>query len=200
MFGIKLIAHMRAVVAASVAVAAFIASPLAHAQTGAAPASPVVAVSAQDYQYALGAGDKVRVIVFGEPDLSGEFTVSGEGKVSLPLIGEIDARGKTASVLQAGIADALKQGYLNNPRVAVEVLTFRPFYIFGEVNKPGEYPYVNGMTVDRAVATASGYTYRADRKKVHIKRANEQAETAVPLNAPVVVQPGDTIRIGERYF
>lgn len=200
MFGIKLIAHMRAVVAASVAVAAFIASPLAHAQTGAAPASPVVAVSAQDYQYALGAGDKVRVIVFGEPDLSGEFTVSGEGKVSLPLIGEIDARGKTASVLQTGIADALKQGYLNNPRVAVEVLTFRPFYIFGEVNKPGEYPYVNGMTVDRAVATASGYTYRADRKKVHIKRANEQAETAVPLNAPVVVQPGDTIRIGERYF
>jgi len=163
-------------------------------------AKGTVSVPAESYQYALGAGDKVRIIVFGEPDLSGEFTVSGEGKVALPLIGEIVASGKTASALQSGISDALKQGYLNNPRVAVEVLTFRPFYILGEVNKPGEYPYVTGMTVDRAVATASGYTYRADRKKVYIKRAGKDAEDVEKMNSPVVVQPGDTIRIGERYF
>lgn len=154
----------------------------------------------QVYEYNLGPGDRVRVIVFGEQDLSGEFVVSGEGKVSLPLIGEIQASGATSSVLQTRIADALKQGYLNTPRVNVEVLTFRPFYIFGEVNKPGEYPYVNGMTIERAVAIASGYTYRANKKKVFIKHANETKEVDVSLSSPIMIQPGDTIRVAERYF
>lgn len=154
------------------------------------------------YEYPLGSGDQIRVIVFGEPDLSGEkFYVSGEGKVSLPLIGEITAIGLTATQLQDKIAGAfLEGGYLKSPRVNVEVLTFRPFYILGEVGRPGEYPYSNGMTIERAVATASGYTYRADHKKVFIKHANDEKEVAVPLTSQVMIVPGDTIRIPERYF
>ncbi|ADU13844.1 polysaccharide biosynthesis/export family protein [Asticcacaulis excentricus] len=154
----------------------------------------------QVYEYKLGSGDKVRVIVFGEEDLSGEFSVSGEGKVALPLIGEIPAMGDTATQLQDKITEALSNGYLKKPRVSVEILSFRPFYILGEVTKPGEYPYVNGMTIDRAVATASGYTYRANHKKAYIKRANSDREEEVQLNQGVVIQPGDTIRIAERYF
>jgi len=181
-------------VIAIIASMAFIFSPLvATAQTTVTPASPT-------YEYKLGSGDKVRVIVFGEADLSGEFSVSGEGKVSLPLVGELPAVGETATQLQDRITVALSNGYLKNPRVSVEVLTFRPFYILGEVNKPGEYPYVNGMTVDRAVATASGYTYRANHKKAYIKRVNGDKEEEIPLNQGIYIQPGDTIRIAERYF
>jgi polysaccharide export outer membrane protein len=154
------------------------------------------------YEYTLGSGDQIRVIVFGEPDLSGDkFYVSGEGKVSLPLIGEVNALGLTATQLQDKITAAfLAGGYLKSPRVNVEILTFRPFYIMGEVGKPGEYPFSNGMTLERAVATASGYTYRADHKKVFIKHANDEKEVAVPLTSQVMIAPGDTIRVPERYF
>jgi polysaccharide export outer membrane protein len=177
-------------------------------QTASAPAAtslskPVSeAGGARLYEYTLGSGDQIRVIVFGEPDLSGEkFFVSGEGKVSLPLIGEVSAIGLTATQLQDKIAAAfLDGGYLKNPRVNVEILTFRPFYILGEVGKPGEYPFSNGMTVERAVATASGYTYRADHKKIFIKHANDEKEVAVPLTSQVMIQPGDTVRVPERYF
>jgi protein involved in polysaccharide export with SLBB domain len=152
------------------------------------------------YSYRLGAGDRIRLIVFGETALSGEFKISGEGKVSLPLIGEVVAVGLTATQLQAKIETALKEGYLKDPKVNVEVLTFRPYYIYGEVVKPGEYPYASGMTIDKAVATAGGYTYRADKKKAYVKHASEEKEAAVQLNSQVVVMPGDTIRVGERYF
>jgi polysaccharide export outer membrane protein len=176
----------------------------APAQTAAPSLSKPVseAGGARLFEYTLGSGDQIRVIVFGEPDLSGEkFYVSGEGKVSLPLIGEVSAIGLTATQLQDKIATAFLQGgYLKNPRVNVEVLSFRPFYILGEVGKPGEYPYSNGMTIERAVATASGYTYRADHKKVFIKHANDEKEVAVPLTSQVMIAPGDTIRVPERYF
>lgn len=152
------------------------------------------------YQYQLGSGDKVRLIVFGEKDLSGEFVVNGAGIISLPLIGDVQARGLTASGLQTRIAEAYGQGYLIDPKVNVEVLNFRPFYILGEVNKPGEYPYSDGLTVVNAVARAEGYTYRADTRRVYIKHANKEKEVAVPLNSTVMVAPGDTIRIGERFF
>jgi len=165
-----------------------------------AQAAAQAAVTDPIYEYRLGSGDKVRIGVFGEPDLTGEFVVSGDGKVSFPLIGEVDALGVTASQLQGKIADKLKGGYLNDPKVTVEVLNFRPFFILGEVNKPGQYDFANGMTVERAVATASGYTYRADKKKVYIKHATDGREVEVPLSSQVMIQPGDTIRIGERYF
>ena len=189
--------------------AATIASPLAScaemapiaAQPVSQSSAPSTAVSDNvTYEYRLGSGDKIRLTVFGEPDLSGNFVVSGDGKVSLPLIGEIGAAGSTTSELQDSIATALKAGYLQNPRVNVEVMNFRPYYIMGEVNKPGQYDFSNGMTVERAVATASGYTYRADHKKVYIKHANQDREETVSAGSQVLVAPGDTIRVPERYF
>lgn len=158
------------------------------------------AVTQGVFQYQLGSGDKVRLIVFGEKDLSGEFVVNGAGVISLPLIGEISAQGLTPSELQTRIAEAFAQGYLIDPKVNVEVLNFRPFYILGEVNRPGEYPYSSGLTVLNAVARAEGYTYRADTRRVYIKHANEAKEVAVPMTSTIMVAPGDTIRIGERYF
>ena len=161
--------------------------------------TPAVAPSMVS-EYRLGSADKVRVIVFGEESLSGEFVVSGSGSLSLPLIGTVSVLGLTATQAQDAIAVALKEGYLRDPKVNVEVLNFRPFYILGEVNKPGEYPYTNGLTVFNAVARAEGFTYRADTRKVYLKHAAETAEHASPLNTNTVVQPGDTIRIGERRF
>ncbi len=152
------------------------------------------------YQYHLGLGDKVSVSVFGESDLGGTFVVSSEGKLSLPLIGDFPAAGMTAAELKSKIENAYRQGYLKDPKVTVDVMSFRPFYILGEVNKPGEYPYDSGMTVVNAVALASGFTYRADQKHVFIKHVNQLKETEVPLTTSQAVEPGDTIRISERYF
>lgn len=151
-------------------------------------------------EYVLGSGDKVRVITFGEEQLTGEFFVGGEGRVALPLIGEVQAGGLTVRQFQTSIETALKDGYIKEPRVSVEVLNYRPFYILGEVKTPGTYPYTSGLTVLNAVATAEGFTYRADTKKVYIKRANEPGEVAYPLTTMTPVAPGDTIRIGERFF
>ncbi len=161
---------------------------------------PSQTVSADAYSYKMGADDKIRVIVFGEPDLSGEFVVNGQGTVALPLIGEVKAVGLTVRELQEQYAAVLREGYLKDPRVSIEVLTFRPFYVLGEVSRPGEYPYVNGMTVMNAIARAQGFTYRANKKKVYIKSANSAEERAVDLTQTLTVQPGDTIRVTERYF
>ena len=151
-------------------------------------------------EYRLGSGDKVRVTTFGEEALTGEFFVGGSGKVAMPLVGELDAAGLTAREFQTRVETALKDGYLRDPRVSVEVLTYRPFYILGEVTKPGEYPYTNGLTVLNAVATANGFTYRANKNKVFIKRADAAKEEEYPLTSNTQVAPGDTIRIGERFF
>jgi polysaccharide export outer membrane protein len=150
--------------------------------------------------YKLGADDKIRVITFGEEQLSGEFLISGSGKVSLPLVGEVQAAGMTIPEFQKEVETALKDGYLKEPHVSVEVLTYRPFYILGEVQKPGEYPYSNGLTVLNAVATANGFTYRANTKKVFIKRADSATEEEYPLTSTTPVAPGDTIRVSERFF
>jgi protein involved in polysaccharide export with SLBB domain len=150
--------------------------------------------------YKLGSGDKIRVITFGEESLTGEFTVGGSGKVSLPLVGEVQAAGLTIPEFQKGVETILKDGYLREPRVSVEVLNYRPFYILGEVNKPGEYPYTNGLTVMNAVATAEGFTYRANTRRVFIKRADSAEEQEYPLTSMTPVAPGDTIRVKERFF
>lgn len=151
-------------------------------------------------EYRLGPGDKVRLIVFGEESLSGQFVVSGNGKVSLPLVGDVDAASLTVGEFQEEVVAALRQGYLKEPRVSAEVLTYRPFYILGEVNKPGEYPYSSGLTVLNAVATAGGFTYRAQTKRVYIRRHSETNEKPYDLQSETPVSPGDTIRIGERFF
>ncbi|HEY2661138.1 MAG TPA: polysaccharide biosynthesis/export family protein [Caulobacteraceae bacterium] len=150
--------------------------------------------------YRLGVADKVRILIYNEPNLSGEFTVNANGTLAFPLIGEVRASGRTSTEINAEIVKRLSDGYLRDPQVSIDVLTFRPFYILGEVNKPGEYPYETGLTVGKAVATANGYTYRADKKRVFLKRIGEDKETAYPMSADTLVEPGDTIRIGERFF
>lgn len=149
--------------------------------------------------YTLGSGDKLRVLVFGEPDLSGEFDVGGTGMVALPLIGQVPARGLTLSALEDAIEAKLQDGYLTSPRVNVEVLNYRPFYIYGEVTTPGQYPYTNNMTVLNAIAVAGGYTYRASEDRVYITRG-EGNEAEYPASQAVRVLPGDVVRVPERYF
>jgi len=185
---------------AGCAPASAVGLPVESATAAASPAGQEAASDRIIPEYRLGVADKVRVNVFGEEALTGEFLVGSGGKVSLPLIGEVQAAGYTISQFQAEIAEALKQGYINEPRVSAEVLNYRPFYILGEVNKPGEYPYTMNLSVMNAVATAEGFTYRADTRRVFIKRADSAGEQTFPLTTATQVAPGDTIRIGERFF
>jgi len=149
----------------------------------------------RDPDYRLGSGDKVRVIVYGEDDLGGEFQVAGSGTIQLPLIGQTKAVGLTARGLADTITAALADGYLKEPRVSVEVTTYRPFYIIGEVNKPGEYAYVDGMTAINAVALAGGYTQRADDGELYVRKENETLERSIDADQLTKIHPGDVIRV-----
>ena len=150
--------------------------------------------------YSLGPGDRLRVTVYQQPDLSGEFEVDPSGQVALPLIEPIPAKGMTIRGFQDAVAKKLAAGYLVNPRVSVDVINYRPFYITGEVNKPGEYPYVAGMNILKAIAMAGGYSYRANTGKVFLTRVNSGEELVVEPAPETVVMPGDFIRIPERFF
>ncbi|MEZ5935982.1 MAG: polysaccharide biosynthesis/export family protein [Alphaproteobacteria bacterium] len=150
--------------------------------------------------YQLGPGDQVRVTVFRHEDLSGEFQLDGEGFFALPLVGEIQGGGKTVRNLETNIEDAFRDGgYLVNPQVSLEVLNYRPFYILGEVNQPGSYPYVNGMTVINAVALAGGYTYRASQGSITVQRGGSDGKK-VAVGPTSQVLPGDIINVPERFF
>lgn len=156
------------------------------------------AAELQDYK--LGVGDKVRITVFNEPTLSGEFAVSADGALALPLIGNVAVAGKGPAEIGTQVQAKLADGYLREPRVNVEVITYRPFFILGEVKAPGQYPYVNGLTVLNAIATAQGFTPRSERHTAFIRRAGSAAEEPFDLTPDLRVLPGDTIRLGERYF
>lgn len=182
---------------AAIQIAGGVGGLSSSAVAAAAAAAPPVNLEAE---YKLGPADKVRVTVFGEESLSGEFLVSGNGKISMPLVGDVQASGLTVPQFQVAVQTVLKDGYLRDPRVSAEVLNYRPFYILGEVEKPGEYPYTNGLTVLNAVATSGGFTYRAAKDRVFVKRSGEEAERREALTAVTRVWPGDTIRIGERLF
>jgi polysaccharide export outer membrane protein len=199
MIGVSKFSRALAMLALTVCMMVGGLSGVAHAQQAAIGNAPVSA-AAQPADYVLGSADKVRVTVYGEPSLSGEFFISGSGLMSLPLIGEIKAGGMTLGQFQSAVQKSLSDGYLKDPRVSAEVLTFRPFYILGEVEKPGTYPYTAGLTVLNAVATAGGFTYRADKKNVWIKHSGETTEQKSELTPSIVVAPGDTIRLGERFF
>ena len=175
-------------------------APVAQLHRAAPIATPDAARDNQFDEYTLGSGDKVRINVYGEDTLSGEFLVSGEGKVSMPLVGDVKAAGLTVNAFQEELRAALAQDYLKNPKVSVEVINYRPFYILGEVSKPGEYPYTHGLTVFNAVATAGGFTYRANQRRVFIRGKSDTREHGVELTGTTLVTPGDTIRIGERLF
>jgi polysaccharide export outer membrane protein len=150
--------------------------------------------------YRLGEGDKVKMTVFNEPTLSGEFTVGAEGTLSLPLIGAVPARGRTIEEVAGDARARFGDGYLRTPKISAEVSLYRPFYILGEVSAPGLYPYSVGLTALNAVATAKGFTPRATRDVVQIRRQGEAVETSYRLTPELLVYPGDTLRIGERYF
>lgn len=150
--------------------------------------------------YALGTGDRVKIVIFGEDDLSGEYELDGSGYISLPLVGEFDLKGLTVREAETQIEEKLNQGYLKDPKVGVEVLNYRPFYILGEVNLPGSYPYVSGMTVLNAIALGGGYTYRADENDITILRDTDLDKTTRRASADTLVLPGDVVRVQERFF
>jgi polysaccharide export outer membrane protein len=169
--------------------------PRGSAQLSDAP--PKIVQSA----YQLTAGDKVKITVFNEPDLSGEFQVNDSGHVALPLAGEVPAAERTLPEFKNEVIKTLRGRFVKNPRVAVEVMNYRPFNVIGEVRNAGQYPYRPGLTVQDAVAMAGGYTYRANTRTLYVRRTNAGGEDTVQTDsdrAPVL--PGDNIRVPERYF
>ena len=172
------------------------ALPLPAAQSASAAAGP----SAPSPDYKLGTGDKVHMTVFCEDDLSGDFEVDGSGFLRLPLIGEARAAGLSVHEFEAKVASMLNDGYLKDAKVSVQITNYRPFYIYGEVNKPGEYPFVNEMSVPTAIALAGGFTFRADSSDVYVQRNGSQTEVELPANQATKIGPGDIVRVPERFF
>lgn len=149
--------------------------------------------------YLLEPGNRIRLIVFGETGLSGDFTIDPIGNISLPLIGNVAASGVTAKVLSKRIEDHLKKdAYLQDPKAAVEVQTFRPFYVLGEVRQPGEFPYTTGLTVLSAVARAGGYDYRAWEGDVVVVRTIDGEQKEYRANERTPILPGDIVRVLQR--
>lgn len=166
----------------------------------AAALSPASAASV-DAKYILGSGDRLKITVFGETDLSGEYEIDGVGVVAFPLIGGVPAAGETARILEGRIVKKLQDGFLKNPTVNIEILTYRPFFILGEVKRPGSYPYKNGLTVLNAVAMAGGYTYRAKSNRWVVTRSGSKKYQDREIEAGSFrVLPGDTIVVPERFF
>ncbi|MGH7001371.1 MAG: polysaccharide biosynthesis/export family protein [Stellaceae bacterium] len=149
-----------------------------------------------DTDYRLGPGDKLHIQVLGAEDLTGDYAVGDNGTISTPLIGDIHAAGATRAGVERAMERKLAQGYLKNPKVSVTILQYRPFYIFGEVAKPGGYPFASGMRVVNAVATAGGYTYRANQDFVVVTRDGEERKAL----ASTPIRPDDVIKVPERYF
>jgi polysaccharide export outer membrane protein len=150
--------------------------------------------------YTLDSGDRLRIVVFGQEGLTNSYAVDASGHIAMPLIGSVLARGATTDELSRRIADRLRQGFLREPHVAVEIEAYRPFFILGEVTQPGQYPYVANMTVETAVAIAGGFAPRAFRQTVIVTRFvnGQQLRLTVPVNCPV--RPGDTVNVQERWF
>jgi polysaccharide export outer membrane protein len=161
---------------------------------------PELYAAAPDEPYALAAGDRLRVIVFGQDSLSNSYSVDGAGRISMPLIGSVPVYARDVLSVEGEIAERLRNGFVRDPRVSVEVEAFRPFFVLGEVTTAGQFPYVDGMTVQTAVAIAGGFGPRGYQGGVDLTRiVNGQPVTGrVPLNC--LVRPGDTIMVRERIF
>ena len=166
----------------------------AYAATPVAYAAPVAA--RHDASYHLDAGDRLRVVVFGQEGLTNTYAIDAGGAITMPLIGAVPARGRTPAGLATEIAAKLRNGYIREPSVAVEVEAYRPFFILGEVGAPGQYPYVPNMSVESAVAIAGGFSPRARRDSVTLTHNADRV--IVPLGTPI--GPGDTVLVGERWF
>src|ERR1700730_3633158 len=174
---------------------AYAPAPLPAAYA-AAPPMPV----RYDAAYQLDAGDKLRVMVYGQEGLTNTYAIDAGGSITMPLIGHVPARGRTPTALAAEISAKLRNGYIREPSVAVEIESYRPFFILGEVAAPGQYPYVPNMSVESAVASAGGFTPRAKRHAVTLPRTDQHGaiRAVVPLGTPL--NPGDTVLVGERWF
>jgi polysaccharide export outer membrane protein len=189
--------------AISAARRAFAASPPPVVYAAAAPA-PVAYVAPTpvryDSSYHLDAGDKLRVVVYGQEGLTNTYAIDAGGSITMPLIGSVPARGRTPAGLAAEITGRLRNGFIRDPSVAVEIEAYRPFFILGEVQAPGQYPYVPNMTAESAIAIAGGYSPRARRDRVTVTHtdASGTGRFVVPPGAPI--SPGDTVLVGERWF
>ncbi len=157
-------------------------------------------VTGRSQGYRLGTGDKVHVTVYGESDLTGDYEVAGNGRIAFPLIGEVQAGGLTAPQFGNELTGKLSAGYLKDPRVAVEVTTYRPFYIIGQVNRPGRYAYADGMTAMNAVGLAGGFTSEATEADVYIRHEGQTKEVEMPANDTTAIAPGDVVRVAESPF
>jgi polysaccharide export outer membrane protein len=167
---------------------------------GRTDAAPEAMAYAEDGAYRLDAGDKLRIVVYGQEGLTNTYAVDAGGTITMPLIGAVPARGMTPRELAGAVAARLRKGYIREPYVAAEIETYRPFFILGEVAAPGQYPYVPGMTGEKAVAIAGGFTPRAQRSAVELTRMTPDGpmKARVPLTVPL--KPGDTLSVGERWF
>ena len=170
--------------------------------TTAAPQGDARAYTRQPggFEYTLGPGDKLKLTVFGETDLSGDFTIDGAGYIRLPLVGEVRAAGYTSQQLEGVIANTLSPAYLKTPRLAVEVATYRPFYIIGAVARPGQYPYVDHMNALNAVALAGGFLPSAVESVVFIRREGTNEEIEVPADRTTTIRPGDVVKVHTTIF
>jgi polysaccharide biosynthesis/export protein len=182
--------------------AAFAAAPRAPAAV--VVAAPVAYVEPMpvryDAAYHLDAGDRLRVVVYGQEGLTNTYAIDAGGSITMPLIGAVPARGRTTAGLAAAISAKLRAGFIRDPSVAVEIEAYRPFFILGEVAAPGQYPYVPNMTVESAVAIAGGFSPRARRDSVTVTHtdASGTARFVVPPGSPI--SPGDTVLVSERWF
>ncbi|MES2198316.1 MAG: polysaccharide biosynthesis/export family protein [Pseudomonadota bacterium] len=175
---------------------AYAAAPVVYAAAPMAVPMPV----AYDTSYHLDAGDRLRVVVYGQEGLTNTYAIDAGGSITMPLIGSVPARGKTPARLAADITAKLRNGFIREPSVAVEIEAYRPFFILGEVAAPGQYPYVPNMSVESAVAIAGGFSPRARRDRVTLTHtdASGSMRTVVPLGT--ALSPGDTVLVGERWF
>jgi polysaccharide biosynthesis/export protein len=171
-------------------------APLYNATTAPLPAP---AITAQQ-PYTLDSGDRLRIVVFGQDGLTNSYMVDASGHIAMPLIGSVLAKGATTDQLSARLAEKLRDGYIREPHVAVEVEAYRPFFILGEVTAPGQYPFIANMTAETAVAIAGGFAPRAVRQSVILIRTinGQQMRMSVPLGYQL--RPGDTINVQERWF
>jgi len=179
---------------------AFAAAPRqAYAPAPAAyAAAPMPA--AYDTSYKLDAGDKLRVVVYGQEGLTNSYAIDAGGSITMPLIGAVPARGRTPAGLAAAITAKLRNGYIRDPSVAVEIESYRPFFILGEVAAPGQYPYVPNMSVESAVAIAGGFSPRARRDVVTLTHTDGSGSMRVVVPLGTAIGPGDTVLVGERWF
>jgi polysaccharide export outer membrane protein len=172
-----------------------VAVPVAYV----APA-PVPVAAPYDAPYHLDAGDKLRVVVYGQEGLTNTYAISAGGTITMPLIGAVPARGRTPQGLATDIAARLRNGFIREPSVAVEVESYRPFFILGEVQAPGQYPYVPNMTAESAIAIAGGFSPRAKKDRVTITHTDASGTLRVIVPPGTPISPGDTVLVGERWF